>query len=1107
MRTSRARCAESRTISSNPGCAHRQRFIGRLPVRLFCAAAALLLPVLQATARSYYVDSVQGDNGNAGTQSAPFRSLSKVASLSLKAGDTVYFRRGCTWRGELEFNGNGTSSAPIRIRAYGEGPKPEFLGSIQVSSWSKYSGEVYRTRIRDSQIIGDSEVNGVFECPANGVPIRYHRRSSTDLSRSRLFYDQSSEYLYVRTSDGRSPAQHSLEVSVLSPTLTLRDRSWIELEDLAFVFGNRTQVTFKNCRDVTMRDCAALFMGGKNPMITITDDSRRVEILDCFLYECANNGIKLNDGATQCRIAGCTIVKLNSNDGVTCHDGPPNEAGPGNIIENNVIGLCPEESIDITSGDYHILRGNLCYGNGNPGIIVGHGSDHILIENNICFENNRAGIHVAGNPAEGATGGNRVIRNLVYANGYPGLEISAPGTEILNNTIIGSTDRAAVRINSTGEYSVLHNNLFTTYENVYHASLQFQQCNPVSRHIDVSHHLYWHVKKPGGDVINVWTGSRHDPFTPQEFLSRYGTGQGSFVADPKFQSTTDGYYFLRSTSPAVDAGVDVGLPYSGSAPDIGWKELGDEDSAPQYPPFLIGDGINDDAEILELWGKVASEPPAAPDQLVATAVSASEIRMTWRDNSNNETLFKIDRRESNTSGWVRIAGLAAGTTAYADTGLPAETKFYYKVKAWYAAGGNSAYSELAAATTPEETIDPPANLYAVALDSTQIALRWQDRSSNETGFRIDRRQSGTSTWVATATPAADATAYTDTGLPPGTKFYYLVSAHTAFTDSDPSNKADARTPDGVPAGVLWKYRKGTAEASQPATAWRRADFDDSGWAEGAAPFGYGDGPYGTELADMKGLYTCLFMRCTFQVANPAAIGALTLDLLYDDGFVVWINGQEVARRNMSGIPGTFNPFDDIAAAGVGDGTAWTRTLTGAELPALLPGNNVLAVQVYNVSLAGSSDFTADAAVSLVNSHWSLAEDLDQNRMPDAWEQAHLSDLSDPSDRADLADPDNDGLSNLEEYIAGTSPRDETGNWKLETGLVAGQLEVRFDALAAAGPGYEGKTRHYALESRSADVLHWQIVPGHADIVGAGQTVVHTPATADPMFYRARVWLE
>ena len=48
------------------------------------------------------------------------------------------------------------------------------------------------------------------------------------------------------------------------------------------------------------------------------------------------------------------------------------------------------------------------------------------------------------------------------------------------------------------------------------------------------------------------------------------------------------------------------------------------------------------------------------------------------------------------------------------------------------------------------------------------------------------------------------------------------------------------------AGSTWRWRPGLSEASEPAGAWRLSGFDDSGWTEGAAPFGYGAPPFGTD---------------------------------------------------------------------------------------------------------------------------------------------------------------------------------------------------------------------------------------------------------------------
>ncbi|MBN1670386.1 MAG: fibronectin type III domain-containing protein [Kiritimatiellae bacterium] len=500
--------------------------------------------------------------------------------------------------------------------------------------------------------------------------------------------------------------------------------------------------------------------------------------------------------------------------------------------------------------------------------------------------------------------------------------------------------------------------------------------------------------------------------------------------------------------------------------------------------------------------------PAAPSALTAQARAGGEVRLAWRDNSADEAGFKIDRRQSGTDAWVRIATPGADATTHTDTGLAPETRFYYKVKA-YNAAGNSPYSEVADVTTTPLPPAAPANLAARAAGSTRIELSWADRSSNETGFKIDRRQSGTDPWVRITTTGANATTCSDTGLRPDTRFYYLVKATNAGGDSDYAERADARTCDGIGTGAVWRYRKGTAEASEPPAAWRQPEFDDAGWAEGPGPIGYSDyaAGLGTELPDMQGSYTCVFLRRAFTVAEPAAVGELQLTADYDDGFVMWINAAEVARVNVPGGIGSAVPCK--ATATDNQQASWTASLNSAEMPDLRRGQNVIAVQLFNRSLSGSGDCFFDGSLSVMRYAFSEAEDADQDGMPDSWAGVYLSDLSDPADRSESADPDADGLSNLAEYIAGTDPVGSEDTFRAGVKLVTGQVVVAFPTVPATGTGYEGLVRHYSLQHRLPNhEAQWLPVTGYADLVGEGQLVRYRPETdGGPRLYRVRVWLE
>jgi phosphatidylinositol-3-phosphatase len=89
--------------------------------------------------------------------------------------------------------------------------------------------------------------------------------------------------------------------------------------------------------------------------------------------------------------------------------------------------------------------------------------------------------------------------------------------------------------------------------------------------------------------------------------------------------------------------------------------------------------------------------PAAPGNLSATAVSASQINLTWTDNSANETGFHIYRSTNGTT-FVLVGAVGSGTTSFANTGLQRNTKYYYRVRA-FNASGESADSNTASTRT------------------------------------------------------------------------------------------------------------------------------------------------------------------------------------------------------------------------------------------------------------------------------------------------------------------------------------------------------------------------------------------------------------------------
>ncbi|RMG69750.1 MAG: hypothetical protein D6711_18910 [Chloroflexi bacterium] len=190
-----------------------------------------------------------------------------------------------------------------------------------------------------------------------------------------------------------------------------------------------------------------------------------------------------------------------------------------------------------------------------------------------------------------------------------------------------------------------------------------------------------------------------------------------------------------------------------------------------------------------------SAPPVAPSNLNATAVSTTQINLTWNDNSDNETGFKIER-SLNGSSWSQIAIIGANNTSYSNTGLSCGTTYYYRVRA-YNDSGNSSYSNTdsaATSTCPPNVPAAPSNLNATAVSTSQINLTWNDNSNNETGFKI-YRSPDESNWSQIATVSTNSTSYANTGLNCGTIYYYRVRAYNGSGDSSYSNTTSTTTSD------------------------------------------------------------------------------------------------------------------------------------------------------------------------------------------------------------------------------------------------------------------------------------------------------------------------
>ena len=157
-----------------------------------------------------------------------------------------------------------------------------------------------------------------------------------------------------------------------------------------------------------------------------------------------------------------------------------------------------------------------------------------------------------------------------------------------------------------------------------------------------------------------------------------------------------------ATSYSVKRATFSGGPYTAVAVGLTATNFTDTSVTNGTTYFYVASATNaagesPDSTQVTATPSVPPTAPAAPTNLTATAVSRTQINLAWTDTSNNEAGFLVERSTNGTS-FTQIATVNSNVTSFANTGLAANKKYYYRVRATNAVGV-SAYSNTANART------------------------------------------------------------------------------------------------------------------------------------------------------------------------------------------------------------------------------------------------------------------------------------------------------------------------------------------------------------------------------------------------------------------------
>lgn len=167
-------------------------------------------------------------------------------------------------------------------------------------------------------------------------------------------------------------------------------------------------------------------------------------------------------------------------------------------------------------------------------------------------------------------------------------------------------------------------------------------------------------------------------------------------------ATTDDSIDLSWTNVGDETGYRIERSLDGST---GWVDLGDNAAddttftdtgltceTEYFYRIFAFNGVGDSAASNVDSGTTDSCPvPAAPSNLVATAVATDQINLAWDDNSADETGFRVERSLDGVGGWADVSGnLPPGTEAFSNSGLTCGTQYFYRVFAFNASGDSTA---------------------------------------------------------------------------------------------------------------------------------------------------------------------------------------------------------------------------------------------------------------------------------------------------------------------------------------------------------------------------------------------------------------------------------
>ncbi|MEO5716912.1 MAG: peptidylprolyl isomerase [Luteolibacter sp.] len=212
----------------------------------------------------------------------------------------------------------------------------------------------------------------------------------------------------------------------------------------------------------------------------------------------------------------------------------------------------------------------------------------------------------------------------------------------------------------------------------------------------------------------------------------------------------------------------------------------------------------------------------APGNLVATVSPEAKFAFKWKDNSLLEEGYELQAK-SGTGAFTVLGTVATNTTSTVPVAVAnSNTDYQFRIRGFRTVKNVKVYSAFSNVfSAKSSTFIKPTDLVAKVVDDTSIKLTWKDLSARETGYQIQFREAGASTFDLAGTIAANATTTPVYELDPGKLYDFRIRAVDSVGYSDFSQTVQVSTKDGITSALNPQISLGysfdyTVQSSNPA---------------------------------------------------------------------------------------------------------------------------------------------------------------------------------------------------------------------------------------------------------------------------------------------------